>query len=644
MDDGDISESIAREVLSSLAEGCQVIGFDWTYLYVNDAVLAHGRATREELIGRTMMECYPGIEDTPMFVAIERCMVERRPHRMENEFRFPDGSKGWFELRFVPVPQGTCLLSLDITEQKRAADELRSAEERLRLLIDGVPDYALILLDPEGRVATWNVGAERLLGYPAAEMIGQMMDRLRTPEERALGTFQAEIAAATITGRSEDEGFRVRKDGTKIWAHVVTTRLRDEAGEHRGFAKIMRDLSGSRRLEDQLRQAQKMEAIGNLAGGIAHDFNNLLSVILSYATLALDDLKIGDPIRADIDEVRRAAERAADLTRHLLTFSRRQVREVETVDINHVLGGMEKMLRRLLGEDVELALLTSRHLGSVRADPSQIEQIIMNLAVNARDAMPTGGKLSIETANVELDESYADGHLGVTAGPYVLFAITDTGIGMDEETRLHAFEPFFTTKEVGKGTGLGLSTVFGIVKQSCGHLWVYSEVGKGTTFKVYLPRVDPAEEAAAPTPREATEVRGSETILLVEDDDQVRVLARTVLRRQGFNVLEAQNGGEAFLICEQFGARIHLLLTDVVMPRMSGRQVAERLAAQRPEMKVLYMSGYTNDSIIHHGVLDAGIAFLQKPITPDSLLRKVREVLGRSSSGSMRASRGLTPR
>jgi signal transduction histidine kinase len=389
---------------------------------------------------------------------------------------------------------------------------------------------------------------------------------------------------------------------------------------------LSRDAAERLRLEEQLRQSQKMEAVGKLAGGVAHDFNNVLSVILSYGDLLLSDLKPGDPMRADVEEIKKAGARAADLTRQLLMFSRQQVLEPKVLDLNDVLARMDKMLQRILGADVDLLSMPAQALGRVRVDPSSIEQVIMNLVVNARDAMPTGGKLTMETDNVVLDEAYARGHLGVTPGPHVMLAITDTGTGIDKATLTRIFEPFFTTKPMGKGTGLGLSTVFGIVSQSGGSVWVYSEIGKGTTFKVYLPRVAEAVDVLLSVAAPAS-ARGSETILLVEDDDQLRVVARGILARNGYHVIDARNAGEALLHAEKHPGLIHLLLSDVVMPQMSGPELAKRLARARPRMKVLCMSGYTDDSIVRHGVLEAQMAFLQKPITPESLTMKVREVL-----------------
>jgi len=365
---------------------------------------------------------------------------------------------------------------------------------------------------------------------------------------------------------------------------------------------------------------------------VAHDFNNLLTAILGSADLVLDSLTPGVPAREELEEIRKAALRAADLTRQLLAFSRQQVIAPTALNPNEVVANMDKLLRRLLGEDVELRTRLTPDLVTVKADPSQLEQVVLNLAVNARDAMPNGGKLTIETQNVELDAAYVRGHISAQPGPYAMIAVSDTGVGMDAATQARIFEPFFTTKEIGKGTGLGLATVYGIVKQSGGWIWVYSEPGQGTTFKIYLPRVTEAVPPAAVTPAPPASVRGSETILLVEDDEMIRNLVQKVLQANGYRVLVAANGRNAEQVAGQHDGPIHLLVTDVVMPGMNGREVAQRLAGARAGIKVLYLSGYTDDAIVHHGVLEPGVAFLQKPFTPAVLGRKVREVLDRPAT------------
>jgi len=410
--------------------------------------------------------------------------------------------------------------------------------------------------------------------------------------------------------------------------YVIKGRLKGLPIKIRRALKEAADRAENRRLEEELRQSQKVEAIGRLAGGIAHDFNNLLTAIVGYSDLALTNLGEGSPLSADILEIKKAGQRAATLTRQLLAFSRKQVLQPIVLDLNDVVSNTENMLRRLIGEDIELVTLLGTNLASVRADPGQIEQIILNLTVNARDAMPQGGKLTIETANVELDEAYARRHIAVEPGSYVMLAVRDNGLGMDAETQEHLFEPFFTTKELGKGTGLGLSTVYGIVKQSGGNISVHSEPGKGAIFEIYFPRVNEAAEAREQPKKDHSEsLTGTETVLLVEDQGIVRNLVRNVLDRHGYNVLQASHGEEALRLANEHEGPIHLLLTDVVLPQMSGQQLAERMATLRSEMRVLYMSGYTNDAIVHHGVLDPGISFLQKPFTPDALARKIREIL-----------------
>jgi two-component system cell cycle sensor histidine kinase/response regulator CckA len=479
---------------------------------------------------------------------------------------------------------------------------------------------------PDNPIVYASPGFERMTGYATKEVVGRNCRFLQGRETDQ--TSAAELGRAIRETRiSTVELLNYRKDGTPFWNSVTVSPVVDVNGAVTHFVGVQTDVTDRRQLEAHLRQAQKMEAVGRLAAGVAHDFNNLLSVILSYTALVLDALKPADPLRPDVEEIGRAGERATDLTRQLLAFSRQQVRQPRVVDLGRLVVGVEKMLGRLLGENIELSLLSPPSLGAVHMDPSQIEQIIVNLALNARDAMPWGGKLTIETANAELDAQYAAEHHGPIPGPYVMLAIADTGVGMDAATRERIFEPFFTTKERGKGTGLGLSMVFGIVKQSQGHISVFSERDRGTTFKVYFPRVDPAPETASIPPATSAASRGSETVLLVEDDDQVRLMTRAILGRHGYNVLDAQNGGEAFLISEQYAAKIQLLLTDLVMPRMTGMELADRLLCLRPEMRVLFMSGYAEKADSQGDLPEVGRAFLQKPITPDVLLRRVRESL-----------------
>jgi two-component system, cell cycle sensor histidine kinase and response regulator CckA len=534
--------------------------------------------------------------------------------------------------RLLPAVERELQESRGREARREAERALRESEQQVRLLLDSTGE-GIFGVDARGRCTFANRAAVSMLGYgDQRALVGRKVHdlihvaradvaRCREQECRLLLGLEADA-----DGYLDDESFD-RADGARFAAEVRMFPVRHGA-ERVGSVASFVDITQRKRLQEQLRQAQKMEAIGSLAGGVAHDFNNLLSVILSYTEMILDGLKRGDPLRGEIEEIKKAGERATVLTRQLLAFSRQQVLEPRVLDLNQVVSGLESMLRRLLGEDVELTLLSQRGLGQVRADPGQIEQVVMNLVVNARDAMTDGGQITIETNNVELGTEYAAQHIGVKPGSYVLMAVTDTGTGMDAATQSRIFEPFFTTKEKGKGTGLGLPMIFGIVQQSGGHIWVYSELGKGTTFRIYLPRADGVVDAiVAAAPSGAVSLKGNETVLLVEDDEQVRAISLTILRRHGYNVLEAANGGEAFLVCERYPAKIHILITDVVMPRMSGRQLAERVIPLRPEMKVLYLSGYTEHTIVHHGMLDAGIAFLQKPIVPDSLLRKVRDVL-----------------
>ncbi|MEW5957487.1 MAG: PAS domain S-box protein [Chloroflexota bacterium] len=504
---------------------------------------------------------------------------------------------------------------------------LTQLHQRLSAAIEQAGE-SVIITDIEGAIIYVNPTFERVSGYSWAEAIGQNPQFLKSSQHDA--AFYEELWSTISAGQVwHGRLINKKKDGTLYTEEATITPVRDESGALINYVSVQRDVTRELQLEEQYRQAQKMEAIGRLSGGVAHDFNNLLVVINGYSELLLDHfLDAASPVRKYIQEIKKAGERASGLTRQLLAFSRQQVLQLETLELNEVVTNTEQMLQRLIGEDIDLTTKLEPALGQVKADAGQIEQIILNLAVNARDAMPRGGKLTIETANVELDTGYAGQHAGAEPDPYVMLAVSDTGIGMDAATQARIFEPFFTTKERDQGTGLGLAMVYGIVKQSGGDIWVYSEPGLGTTFKIYLPRLDETTPLLeTPLDLSADIPTGTETVLLVEDEESVRTLARRILEMSGYTVLEAEHGGEALLLDAHRQGPIHLLLTDVIMPHMGGQELAERLVALHPEMKVLYVSGYTDQAIAHHGVLDPGLFFLQKPFSPNALARKVREVL-----------------
>jgi PAS domain S-box-containing protein len=512
-------------------------------------------------------------------------------------------------------------IARDITERKRADQDL----QRLAAAVDASPD-AITTQTPEGMILSWNRGAEVIFGYSAAELIGKSI-RILSPQDRE--TEVPEIHQKVKRGETikQFETVRVRKDGKQIPVTLTIAPVKDAAGKMVAISGIAQDISERKQLEQQFRQAQKMEAVGRLSGGIAHDFNNLLGVIIGYSEVMEERLGENPALRKNAEEIKKAGRRAANLTRQLLAFSRQQMLNPKVLNLNGVVTDIEKMIRRLIGEDIELSTKLAPALGRVKADQGQVEQILMNLVVNARDAMPEGGKLMIETANAELDQEYARQHPGVAPGFYVLLTVTDTGTGMDAETQAHIFEPFFTTKETGKGTGLGLATVYGVVKQSGGYVWVYSERGQGTSFKIYLPQVgEPArpEESPAGTTKF---VQGSETVLLVEDEDSLREIAHIFLSTSGYVVLVANSPARALEVARDHKGSIDLLLTDVVMPGMSGPELAAELVRARPELRVLFMSGYTGDSINRRGLIQPDMRAIQKPFTKDALLRTVRESL-----------------
>jgi PAS domain S-box-containing protein len=567
-------------------------------------------------------------------------------YQLEKRYCRKDGQIVWGQLTVSLVrnqsgePRYAIGLIEDISERKRAEEALRASEEHLRSFIENVP-LGVYRTTPDGRVLMANPALLRMLGYDSLqELVSRNLERDGFEAGYPRSAFREQLER-----QGEVRGLEAtwkRRDGSVIFVRESARAVRAGDGSVLYYDGTIEDVTERMRLEEQLRQAQKMEAVGRLAAGVAHDFNNLLTIVIGYSDLALQRLSTGNRMRPPLEEIKKAGERAAWLTRQLLAFSRKQVLQPQILDLNSLLANVDQMLRRVIGEDIELVMQLPPGLGRVQADPGQIEQVIVNLAVNARDAMPQGGRLTLEAANVELDSGYASSHQSVLPGQYVMFAMSDTGIGMDAKTQARIFEPFFTTKEPGKGTGLGLSTVYGIVKQSGGYIWAYSEPGKGAAFKVYLPRIDQPAEAMAPgEPGVAELPLASETVLLVEDEKAVRNLAREVLECRGYHVLEAAGALEALEVAERYKKHIHLLLTDVVMPQMGGRELAEQLARLHPETKVLFMSGYADNAVVHHGLLDPGTALLQKPFTAQALARKLREVL--DSTGDHKAGFATCP-
>jgi len=515
--------------------------------------------------------------------------------------------------------------------------ETRLAE--LSAILESSHD-AIYSKDLQGTITSWNRGAEKIFGYASEEIIGRPVSLLtgRDGEREIEGILKRVKRGETI---QDLEMTRIAKWGQHLDLSVTVIPLKDSTGSITGVAVVGRDITQEKSLEQQLQQAQRMEAIGRIAGGVAHDFNNMLGVIIGYSELLRERVPVTDPIRNSVDEIKRAAQRAANLTRRLLTFSRQQILDLRVLDLNNVIDNVSSMLRRMVGEDVEVVLSLGESLGSVKMDQSQVEQILMNLAVNARDAMPKGGRLVIETANHELDEVYLDTHPEAHPGKYVVVAVSDTGEGIAAKNLPHIFEPFFTTKAPGQGTGIGLSTVYGIVKQGGGHVWVYSEVDKGTTFKIYLPRVDEEARESSQSSTQAVACGGTETILLAEDEASLRQLTKNLLESSGYTVLEAEDTSQALEIGLQHESNIHLLLTDVIMPGMSGPDLRERLKQRRPDLKALYMSGYADDLIARYGVLEPTTNLILKPFTRNSLLGQIRAALTRgeprSNPGDTRA-------
>ncbi|HET9308326.1 MAG TPA: PAS domain S-box protein [Candidatus Sulfotelmatobacter sp.] len=629
--------ALLRGITEGTTDAVFVKDLDGRYMMINSAGAALIGRSVEEVLGKDDSELLS--PDTgPAVMELDRRVVasgstqtyEERAAGADGVSRLYLATKGPYRDAHGEVA-GLLGICRDITARKRAEEEIRQSQQKLRFHFDHTP-LAVVEWDLDFRVTAWNPSAERIFGYTRQQALGQhgsfiVPDAYREPVDRVWRDLIHPAEGRDTPRARFGHNDNITKDGRLISCEWYNTPLVDDSGRVFGVASLVQDVTERVALEERLRHSQKMEAVGRLAGGVAHDFNNLLTVILGYTQLLADNVPARSKMADSTAQIKSAAERAAGITRQLLAFSRKTVLKPRVLNLNDVLLNLDSLLRRLIGEDIEVFTVPADDLGSVKADPGQIEQVIMNLALNSRDAMPRGGKITLETANSTLDQTYATDHQPVQPGSYIMLAVSDTGCGMSPETQSRIFEPFYTTKEVGKGTGLGLSMVYGIVKQSGGYIWVYSEPNRGTTFKIYLPRVDQPAERSADEKRASPAQRGSETILLVEDDPQLRELSSSVLAHCGYNMLVAATPEEGLDICKANHSDIRLLVTDVVMPRINGRELAEKILKVCPKVRVLYISGYTSNAIVHYGVLEEGLWFLPKPFSLSALVAKVREVL-----------------
>jgi PAS domain S-box-containing protein len=629
-----------NRAMDSAVNGIAIVNPKGQHSYANAAFAQMmGYESAESIVGRGWRDVYAAEDVTRVEGQIRESLRGSGKWQGPVTIHRRDGSMLPVEMVITSLPDGGVVcVSRDLTAKREAENARAQAEAKYRMLVEQVAAVSYIAeLGIHGEWLYVSPQVETMFGFSTEEWLTDSRAWTKHVHPEDQHVVEAAEEASQRGERFQAEYRIIRKDGRTIW--VSDTAVVVEGSDaHPLMEGIIVDITERKQLETQLQQARRMEAIGRLAGGIAHDFNNLLTIIKGYTELALNRPRISPELQADVERIEDASERASTLVRQLLAFSRRQVLQPKLLDLNSIVLGLDKLLRRLMDEKIVMSTIPGKDIGTIKADPGQIEQVIMNLVVNARDAMSKGGRLTVETVNVDLDEAYANDHATVKPGRYVMLAVSDTGMGMTRETVAHIFEPFYTTKESGRGTGLGLSTVYGIVKQSGGYIWVYSEVGRGSSFKVYLPRVEHAPETLPAVKSVNAQHKGSETILLVEDQPEVRELARLALSEKGYNVLVTSSPEDADSACAKHGKQIHLLLTDLILPGISGRELAKQLTARHPKMRVLYMSGYTfsimAQGATQAGMLEDGMAFLQKPFTPSALTEKVREVLARGVATS----------